>query len=61
MVSGNYDPTIVGFLCNWCAYQGADLADTSRMEYPASVRPVRVMGLEPTILSSLGTRPGLPP
>ena len=43
MVSGNHEPTIVWFLCNWCAYQGADLAGTSRMEYPANVRPVRVM------------------
>ena len=43
MVSGNHEPTIIGFLCNWCAYQGADLAGTSRMQYPANVRPVRVM------------------
>jgi F420-non-reducing hydrogenase iron-sulfur subunit len=43
MVSGNHEPTIIGFLCNWCAYQGADLAGTSRMEYPPNVRPARVM------------------
>ena len=41
--SQDREPRIVGFLCNWCAYQGADLAGTSRMEYPANVRPVRVM------------------
>jgi F420-non-reducing hydrogenase iron-sulfur subunit len=41
--SRDSEPRIVGFLCNWCAYQGADLAGTSRMEYPANVRPVRVM------------------
>lgn len=34
---------IVGFLCNWCAYQGADLAGTSRTQYPPNVRVVRVM------------------
>jgi F420-non-reducing hydrogenase iron-sulfur subunit len=41
--SNNWEPTIVGFLCNWCAYQGADLAGTSRMAYSPNVRIVRVM------------------
>ena len=41
--SNNWEPTIVGFLCNWCAYQGADLAGTSRMAYTPNVRIVRVM------------------
>jgi len=43
MRSPNGEPRIVGFLCNWCAYQGADLAGTSRLHYPANVRVVRVM------------------
>jgi heterodisulfide reductase subunit A len=34
---------ILGFLCNWCSYAGADLAGTSRFEYPPTVRPIRVM------------------
>jgi heterodisulfide reductase subunit A len=34
---------ILAFLCNWCSYAGADLAGTSRFEYPASIRPIRVM------------------
>jgi heterodisulfide reductase subunit A len=34
---------ILAFLCNWCSYAGADLAGISRFEYPASVRPIRVM------------------
>jgi len=34
---------ILAFLCNWCSYAGADLAGTSRCEYPASVRAIRVM------------------
>lgn len=38
-----YDPTIVAFLCNWCSYAGADLAGTSRVEYPPNVRVIRVM------------------
>jgi len=53
MVSADHEPTIVAFLCNWCAYQGADLAGTSRMEYPANVRPVRVMctgRIDPTFI-----------
>jgi F420-non-reducing hydrogenase iron-sulfur subunit len=41
--SPNGKAKIVGFLCNWCAYQGADLAGTSRTQYPPNVRVVRVM------------------
>ena len=36
-------PEILAFLCNWCSYAGADLAGTSRINYPANVRPIRVM------------------
>ncbi|MBI5788495.1 MAG: hydrogenase iron-sulfur subunit [Candidatus Schekmanbacteria bacterium] len=35
------EPRIVGFLCHWCSYAGADMAGTSRMKQPASVRIVR--------------------
>jgi len=38
-----FEPKIVGFLCNWCAYAAADLAGTSRMKYPPNIRVVRVM------------------
>ncbi len=38
----NYVPTIVAFCCNWCSYAGADLAGTSRLEYPANVKIIRV-------------------
>ena len=38
----NYEPKIVGFLCNWCSYAGADLAGTSRITYPANLRIIRV-------------------
>jgi heterodisulfide reductase subunit A len=34
---------ILGFLCNWCSYAGADLAGTSRFEYPPVLRSIRVM------------------
>jgi len=37
-----YRPKIVGFLCNWCSYAGADMAGTSRMSYPPNIRVIRV-------------------
>lgn len=38
-----YEPKIVAFCCNWCSYAGADLAGTSRLQYPPNVRIIRVM------------------
>ena len=38
-----FEPRIVGFLCKWCTYTGADLAGTSRMKYPPNLIPIRVM------------------
>jgi F420-non-reducing hydrogenase iron-sulfur subunit len=38
-----FNPTIVGFFCNWCTYLAADLAGTSRMKYAPNVRVVRTM------------------
>ena len=37
-----FQPKIVGFLCNWCSYAGADLAGTSRIPYPQNIRIIRV-------------------
>jgi len=37
-----FHPRIVAFLCNWCSYAGADLAGISRIQYPASIRVIRV-------------------
>ncbi len=37
-----YQPRILGFLCNWCSYAGADLAGTSRITYPPNIRIIRV-------------------
>lgn len=34
---------MIAFLCNWCSYAGADLAGTSRTQYPPNVRVIRVM------------------
>lgn len=38
----HFEPKIVSFLCNWCSYAGADLAGTSRNEYPHNIRIIRV-------------------
>jgi len=38
-----WQPRVVAFCCNWCAYAGADLAGVSRRQYSPSVRIVRVM------------------
>lgn len=39
----DFEPRIIAFLCNWCSYTGADLAGTSRIEYKANVRAIRLM------------------
>jgi len=53
----SFEPKIVGFLCNWCSYAGADLAGTSRIQYRPNIRIIRVMcsaRVDPTfILKSL--------
>jgi len=38
-----FEPNIIGFLCNWCSYAGADLAGTSRIKYPPNIKSIRVM------------------
>ena len=43
MMQEEFEPKIVGFLCTWCSYTGADMAGTSRMKYPPNISIVRVM------------------
>jgi F420-non-reducing hydrogenase iron-sulfur subunit len=43
MAAKEFEPRIIGFLCNWCSYAGADLAGVSRIQYPPNIRIVRVM------------------
>ena len=57
-------PKILAFLCNWCSYAGADLAGTSRLKYPPSILPIRVMCSSridppPTIEAYLGGADGV--
>ncbi len=37
-----WEPKIIAFLCTWCSYAGADLAGVSRLQYPPSLRIVKV-------------------
>jgi len=42
MSDNGFEPLILGFCCYWCAYTGADLAGTSRIQYPPNIRIIRV-------------------
>lgn len=38
-----WEPNILIYTCNWCSYTGADLAGTSRIQYPPNSRIIRMM------------------
>ena len=38
-----FEPKVIGFLCNWCSYAGADKAGVAQKPYPPNVNVVRVM------------------
>ena len=40
--ANQFEPKIIAYVCNWCTYLGADLAGTTRLEYPANVRIIRL-------------------
>ncbi len=42
-MSEEFEPTIIGFCCNWCSYSGADLAGASKIQYPPNVLIIRSM------------------
>jgi F420-non-reducing hydrogenase iron-sulfur subunit len=42
MAGMDWEPKIAAFLCNWCSYAGADLAGTSRIQYPQNIRIIRL-------------------
>ena len=42
-MSEEFEPTIIGFCCNWCSYAGADLAGASKVQYPSNVLIIRSM------------------
>ncbi len=39
----SFEPKLMGFMCNWCSYAGADLAGVSRYQYPPEIRIIKVM------------------
>jgi F420-non-reducing hydrogenase iron-sulfur subunit len=43
MYVNTFEPKIVGFLCNWCSYAGADVAGNAKLNVPASFTPIRIM------------------
>lgn len=52
-MSDTFEPTIIGFTCNWCSYRAADLAGTARVKYPPNIRLIRLMcsgRLDPTFV-----------
>jgi hypothetical protein len=52
-MTDQFEPTIIGFTCNWCSYRAADLAGTARIKYPPNVRLIRLMcsgRLDPTFV-----------
>jgi F420-non-reducing hydrogenase iron-sulfur subunit len=54
MAEAAFEPRIIAFLCNWCTYTGADLAGTSRIQYPPNIRIIRLMcsgGLDPVYVA----------
>ena len=54
-----FEPKIIGFLCSWCSYAGADLAGVSRIQYPPNIRVIRVMcsgRVDPVIILGMFAR-----
>ncbi len=43
MTVPTFEPRILGMLCTWCSYSGADGAGQARTAYPPNVEVVRVM------------------
>lgn len=43
MPNKDFEPKILGFLCNWCCYTAADSAGVARYQYPPHVRVIRIM------------------
>jgi len=42
VTDNGYEPKIIGFLCNWCSYAGADGAGMARRKYPTNIKIIRV-------------------
>jgi len=42
MSTNSHEPKIIGYLCNWCSYAGADGAGMARLKYPSNIKIIRV-------------------
>ena len=42
-MSNDFEPKIVAFCCEFCAYTAADLAGSMRLEYPPTVRVIKLL------------------
>ncbi|MEW6440459.1 MAG: hydrogenase iron-sulfur subunit [bacterium] len=42
MVNEPFEPVVLAFCCNYCAYAAADLAGSMRMDYPPNVKIIRI-------------------
>ena len=54
-VAEGWEPRIVGFLCYWCSYTGADGAGTARIQYAPNVDIIKVMcsgRIDPELVST---------
>ncbi len=52
-MTDQFEPTVIGFTCNWCSYRAADTAGTARMKYAPNIRLIRLMcsgRLDPTFV-----------
>jgi coenzyme F420-reducing hydrogenase delta subunit len=52
-MSEQFEPVIVGFLCNWCSYRAADLAGTSRIKYAPNMCYVQRPGRSTICVESI--------
>ena len=41
MSANSFEPKIVAFCCEYCAYAAADLAGSMRLQYPTNIRIIR--------------------
>jgi F420-non-reducing hydrogenase iron-sulfur subunit len=42
-MSTDFEPKIAAFACHYCAYTAADLAGSMRLDYPSSVRIIKLL------------------
>lgn len=55
MEENGFKPKIVGFLCNWCSYNAADLAGAAKLDIPSSLSIIKVMcsgRVDPTLVAT---------